>query len=457
MNEVTARFLERCAVDTELLEAGIRAPYKAGFASGVGGAMLPRPLFISEKHLRTAAADVAGLIDLVGAVPVRLFDGDAARYAAAIGVPDEQAAVALRDGLQPPPRYGRADLVYDGTRFRLMEANIGSELGGCHIAEANRALLEVDAFRRFADEYQLINVEPGASIAAMLRRVATPVTGGSRDPVVAVAEWTGNYAAYPELYRMFCVELERHGITVHLAEAPQLLVKDGKVHFNGEPIDIVLRYFTLSDVCDDPTGGESFDRIRRAHLDGGTVLFTHPQTNMYSYKDNLAFLSDMRNRWAFSAEESALIDRLLPWTRRLDDGRTDVDGESVDLRAYCLAHRTELVAKPHWGYGAMGTYAGWQTAEDEWARMIEQSPPNAYIVQRRARGTAETVIDPTTGERRDWLPIHGMYIMDGYGGDYVRALPADGNALIAVSTGALNATVFACREGSTAPDGAVAA
>jgi len=449
-NEVTVRYLERCVVDAELREAGIRAPYEEGFAAGVGSGLMSRPLFLPDPLIRAAGDDVVRMFGLITSLPDRLFGGDGARYAAALGVNEVSTRVALRGGLRPPPPYGRADLIYDGTGFRFLEANIGSELGGCHIGEISRGLLAVDAFAAFVDEYRLINVEPGERIAAMLRRVAAPVTGGGRDPVIAVVEWTGTFATVPEPYRLFTVELARHGITVHLAEVGQLESKDGKLHFQGEPIDIALRYFMLHEACNDPDGEALLDPLFQAHADGGTILFTHPQTNLYSYKDNLALLSDTRYRSAYSADEIALIDRMLPWTRLVDDGRTDVDGESVDLREYCLAHRGELIAKPHAGFSSYGTVAGWETTDEEWAEIIAKSPPNGYIVQRRVTGTAEPVIDPASGRTVDWLPIHGVFVIDeGYAGDYIRASPVDRSAVISGTAGALITSMFSYPTGRT--------
>ncbi len=443
VNDVTARYLDRCATDGDPLRDAVRrATYRADFARGTGAGLLSRPFFVPDATIRAVADDVMAVYELIASLPDRLFAGDLGRYCAALGLDEPATRIVRSGGSAKPPRYGRADLLFDGSGYRVLELNIGSELGGCHIGEMNRALLRLPEFVAFADEHQLINVDPAAEIADALRRIAAPVTG-RRDPVVALLEWTGGFATVPFLYRLFQEIVDAYGITVHLAEAPQVVNKDGKLHLAGQPIDVVLRYFMLHEASSDPGGEQILEPILRAHAEGGTILFTHPQTNLYSYKDNLAFLSDPRYRDAFTAEEGALIDRMLPMTRLVDDGRTEVDGESVNVRDYCLAHRETLIAKPHAGFGSYGTVAGWEATDDVWAALIANSAPNGYIVQRRVDGELEQALDPVTGDRQDWLPIHGVYFTDqGYGGDYVRALPAGRTAVISGGTGAVITGVF---------------
>ena len=62
---------------------------------------------------------------------------------------DERLAELMRLGATGHPElYGRADAYHDGTSYKLLEFNVGSELGGIDAAQVNRALLNVDVLPR---------------------------------------------------------------------------------------------------------------------------------------------------------------------------------------------------------------------------------------------------------------------------------------------------------------------
>jgi hypothetical protein len=177
--------------------------------------------------IRGAADDVCAIFDLLVSLPARLFGGDRHRHAMAVGFDERYAALALRGaGDAAPEKYGRADMVYDGNRFRLVEVNVGSELGGIELGEASRALLDVDAFRAFADAHKLSYVDTVGEVVALLRRVARPVTGG-RDPVVALLEWTDGFQELSVLQRSIKEAIEARGIELHLAEVQQVVNRNG--------------------------------------------------------------------------------------------------------------------------------------------------------------------------------------------------------------------------------------
>ncbi|MFF1508720.1 hypothetical protein [Streptomyces sp. NPDC058326] len=92
--------------------------------------LLPRPWFVRASETAAFARDLEGLFDLLVSLPLRLFGGDRERYAAALGIGPAFAALLRRGGSGVPARMGRADTYHDGTSFRLLEFNLGSEVGG---------------------------------------------------------------------------------------------------------------------------------------------------------------------------------------------------------------------------------------------------------------------------------------------------------------------------------------
>jgi hypothetical protein len=429
-NPVTQRYLDRGAHDESLRRSGSLARYAPACEHTYRKLLLSRPFFVADAVVDKAARDCGRIFDLMTVVPERIFGGDWRRYCAAIGMDELTTRVALRAATGRPPKHGRADMVFDGTSFKLIELNVGSELGGYDCSELNTGLLQVDAFRAFADECGLSYVDTCQVIADTLRRAARPVAG-DREPVVVLLEWMNGFDGMPEPYQSFKEAMAAHGLRVELAEIQHVVNRDDKLYLGDEPIDLILRYFMLPHITADPRGEEIVDPVMRAHEAGKTLLFTHLETTMWSYKDNLVFLSDPRYRHAFTPEEGEFIDSVLPWTRRLVDETTEVDGQTVGLLDYCRAHREDLILKPHAGYGAYGTVAGREASDEEWAKSLAENLGGEYIVQRAVTAYIEQVENLETGELEDWRPIWGVLFNDsGYFGTFIRARRASATSVI---------------------------
>lgn len=429
---VTRSYIEQCLNgNSGLLHAmaDASARFPEAFNASCGNRLLPRPFFIGETEILDFADDVVRLFDLLVSVPDRLYGGDLGAYCQTLGIDARRAAVMTR--MQGRPAlYGRADLYHDGTSFKLLEFNLGSELGGTDRAEISRLLLEVDAFRDFANEHRLGYVHTGQQVARALRAAAEPVTGG-RDPVVAFVESDGGLPEYLHLVLSFQEMMQRFGIEVLLGEVGQVRSRNGHLFLHGRQVDVVLRYFTANEIVADPDGERAVEPILRAHEEGKVVLWTTMQSAIHANKGCLALLSDARCRGVFSPEEAAVVDRVLPWTRRLEDAVVDVDGESVDLHEYCREERERLILKPRANFGGKGIVVGWQETDHSWKEELLACRQSGYIVQQRVQPRREPVVDPATGAGEDWVAAWDVFLTpEGYAGSHIRALPADDGAIV---------------------------
>jgi hypothetical protein len=441
---VTSSYIDRClAGDQGLLDAmkQARARFPEAFETSCGRRLLPRPMFISWSEILGRAADLIQLLDLMAALPDRLFDGDFARYCDAIGV-DPRSASLISRFPGGPQLYGRADMYHDGRSFKLLEYNIDSGLGGTDRAEISRLLLEVDAFRDFADEHGLGYVHTGERIARTLRKVAEPVTGNDT-PVVAFVEADGGLSEYMHLVLSFQEMMRGLGLDVVIGEISQVHSNGGRLFLHGKAVDVILRYFSPEDIVTSAGGEEAVEPIFRAHEEGKAVLWTNMRSWQVFNKGCLALLSDIRSRTAFSSRELKLIDGLLPWTRALtDDG---IDGK--DLTEYCRDNREDLILKPCGGYGGSGIIVGWETSDREWRDTLQGAVRvHGYVVQRKVIPRHEPVIDPETGTVEKWCAVWDAFLTpDGYAGSHIRALPAAAGAVINMGAhGAARTTGIFC-------------
>jgi hypothetical protein len=433
---VSDEYVRRCSSPGSRLCDAVRdAKLPAAMYESAGQRLLPRPLFVDDAELRAFTDATVRLHDLITSLPQRLFGDDLDRYCAALGIDGRRGALIRRLGGDAPPLYGRADMYHDGTSFKLLELNIASELGGVDRAgEIPRALLEVDAFAAFADEHGLTFTHTGRAVADVLRAEGKAVAP-DREPVVALLEGPGGMALYGSYWRSFRELMRGLGLDFHVGEVGELRLRGGKLWLGASPIDVILRCFSVDQICDAPDGAALVEPIFRAHEAGTVRLWTPMESNLFGNKGCLALLSDARWRSAFTDDECALVDRVLPWTRALS--RTS-DPEELDR---CRAAQTELILKPNAGYGGAGILAGWETTEREWRRALRDGASVGCIVQRRVVPRLEPVIDPDTKRLEHWQAAWGLFLTpNGFAGAYARALPAGESAVIGIGANAKTRT-----------------
>ncbi|WP_327001620.1 hypothetical protein OHA72_41810 [Dactylosporangium sp. NBC_01737] len=427
MNRVTGAYLE--TFPAAVPAVGRELPLEPAFGGVYGTRMLSRPLFVPEPAVRRAAADLRTVVDLVASLPDRLFDGDRRRLCAWLGIDGRAADLACA---VPPgagtPLYARPDLYYDGTGFRLLELNAGSELGGVDWAAINDAYLRLPDFRRFAAEHDLGHVDTGREIATYLRRLAAPVTGGA-DPVVALADISKTMATYHANYVSFVEHMADRGIDIRITHIADLVERDGRLHAGGTPVDVVMRYFTLEEFCAEPRAEEWLAPVLRAQDKGTVVFFASFDHGITANKGCLALVSQLRDEGRLSAEEAAAVDRIVPWTRRL----------TPDLLDRCRAERRRLVLKPGSGSSGAGVTAGWEATDAEWDGALTAALAGSFVVQERVDGVLEPV--PDGAGRSDWLPVWGVFVFEhGYAGTLIRVSRADAGAVVNEATG----SAFSC-------------
>ena len=409
------------------------------------GKYLSRPLFLGHEEQRLLHADLENLLTALSSLPDRLFGGDFAAFARAVGLTEIQVTAIMKGRGGSMTRQTRADLYADGSGFKLLELNIGSAVGGMDNADMCRSLLAHPHLAGFAEERGLGFVD---TLPEQVNNILSESGFGPGDrPVVAMADWPDSFPKmrpYMELLSQRWAEL---GLPeAHPCHIGQLEVRDGRVWLGEKAVDIIFRTFLIGDLLKSPEAPALMFPVLDAAERGEVKIFTPLDSAAYASKGALAMLSDEANRGLFGDGELASLDRILPWTRMVRPGPVTLEtGERVDLVEYALAHREDLALKPTSLSGGTGVVLGW--AEDlgaqEWHEQITASLDGPYILQRRIRPTQELFPDET-GELRPWTPLWGVFtVANGYGGAFARATPASsGDVVVNVANGAHAGAVF---------------
>jgi hypothetical protein len=440
-NTITQHFLARWADKPPARLQELAGELKLPFS--FGNRFLTRPAFLEAEQRRLVEADTGALLDLLFTLPQRLFDGDLAAMADAVGLAPVQAEAIVRTATEHPVKLARADLFYDGQRFRLLEFNVSSALGGWDTPVLTRWLLGDPDLASFVEDEGLTFADTLAAFADVIRGECAGLDCPSR-PVVALVDWPSSYPTYRPCLDFMARSLEPLGFDAIGCHVGQLTARDGHLFLEGRHIDVVYRFIQLGDLLEGPDALAVVEPVIAAAEQGKARLVTGFAAGLFASKGCLALLYDDDHRSVFTPAERDLIDRVLPWTRTLRAGETSVGGQQVELVDYVLAHRPELVLKPSLLSGGMGVVPGWKTDQQDWAEAVRTGLRSRFVVQHRVRSAVERFPAGGAAARSSELVLNwGVFVMGtGYGGAFVRALPDPDPGVINMTTGAAVACTF---------------
>ncbi|HEX8079657.1 MAG TPA: hypothetical protein VF557_05570 [Jatrophihabitans sp.] len=404
------------------------------------GRCLTRPGLLEREQVRRLEADLETLFRCVTGLPDRLFGGDLGAFALATGVPQQQVDAIVRGRGNAPSRLSRADLYVDDTGFKVLELNMSAALGGIDSGGLIRAMLAQPFLAEFAAEHNLGYVDTMVEVGQTL--LAECCASPDARPTVAFCDWP---ASYPELESQLhknAAALTKLGMDAFACHLGQLRVDEQFDVWLGErKVDVIYRLFLIEDLLD-PTGPALIEPVLRAAERDKVKIFSPMDAELYGSKGALALLSDEANRGVFSDEELDCLDRILPWTRTVRHGPVTVAGRTVLLEEYAIAEREELILKPVMLHGGAGVTPGWQTEPEKWARLLEESMNEQFVLQRRIH--PHTELFPSDDGLTEWLLVWGAFLgARGYSGMYLRGGPAESqNAVLNMVSGATGSCCF---------------
>ncbi|MCI0687676.1 MAG: hypothetical protein L0Y54_10635 [Sporichthyaceae bacterium] len=440
-NALTERYLAEVARrgmrPTELIEAALDPELRLPWTT-YEGRCLSRPVFLEYPHYVRLVGDLENLHAALTDLPRRLFGGDLAAFARAVGMTDVQVGAIMRAQAPAPTRFARADLYPNGSGFQLMEINMGSTVGGGDNAMLNRSFLNHPMVAEFVATNRLSFVD---TLAQIVHTIVTEcqVPAGTR-PLMAAADWPASFDSLLPILRYSAEQLRPLGIEMVPCHVGQLSARDGRVWLDGRPVDVVYRLFMIEDLLD-PQGPALIEPVLRAAERGEVKLFTPLDAELYGSKGALALLSDEANRHLYDAGELDSLDRILPWTRMVRPGPVTVDGEQVDLLEFAFAQRAELILKPTLRYGGFGVVPGWLVDAGEWSRQLAAAMDRPFVLQRRIRPEPE--LFPAEHGLESWTLIWGAFLTAaGYGGQYIRGTTDPDSGVVNMASGATATCCF---------------
>jgi uncharacterized circularly permuted ATP-grasp superfamily protein len=344
------------------------------------GAPMPsflRPHFVGRADWDALRAQAATVLEVASRVARQVFDGDVSRLCAFLGTPVAEQAWLAPDPGEPDVVLSRLDAFLTPGGPRFVEINSDAPAGFGYGDRMARLFRELPVFQVFSERF---SVSYQASDEGLVRALASHylATGGAGRPRVAIVDWA-DVKTRPDQEILREAFLAR-GFDCALADPREVGVRGGRLHAGGAPVDLVYRRAVLSELVAREDEVRAFLGAYRHRLCPFVNSF---RCRLAEDKAFLAILTDEGFAHLLTPEERALLSRVLPWTRRVEERRTLKDGRSIDLVPWIVESRESLVLKPTHDYGGRSVRLGSETSLLEWEAAVQAALAAPWVVQEK--------------------------------------------------------------------------
>ena len=290
------------------------------------------------------------------------------------------------------PVFGRLDALVDFTSpmwkesLRFVEPNMMG-IGGLHMVPACERLIEsivVPVLRRGDTGLDLAagkDVRELLTAAVLEHRAAI---GAGPGVCFVEPKYAGNGPDEQALLARYLHE--RHRLTVMHADPSELTLRDGKVWYQDQRVDLAYRDYGVVDLLELEADGVDVEPMRVLLRENRVISSIAADLDQ---KACWEVLTDPRLcQQHFTPAERQVFQRHILWTRVLSDRRTTLpDGRQGHLIDFARGHHEELVLKPNRAYGGDGIVIGPAVTRDEWETALTAAladEDDRWVVQQVA-------------------------------------------------------------------------
>jgi uncharacterized circularly permuted ATP-grasp superfamily protein len=323
--------------------------------------------------------------------------------------PEERELVALDPGFARASPLSRLDSFLTTSAYQFVELNAETPAGGAYGEALADVFLELPVIRKFQERYTLRRFATQDRLLETLFRCYREAGGRAEHPTIAVAD----YEDVPTRteHHLVARHFESKGCPALVCDPRHLVYEGGRLRHEGRPIDIVYKRLLVNEFLE---RRNDVHALYEAVRDRAVVMVNPFRCKPIHKKAIFAVLTDDEMQKHFTDEERAAIRAHVPWTRRVQEGRTTRHGETIDLPSWILSNSDHLVMKPNDEYGGKGVFIGWETTRAEWESALTHALRSSYVVQEKVDLLKQSFPELAPDLRfRDFVVDLDPYVFDG--------------------------------------------
>lgn len=341
---------------------------------------------------------------------------------------------------------GRADLYHDGEYFKLLEINLGTNVGGAdmvYYVDAHLAQPQLAEFLAENPSFSFINTYEKLIENALLAMEACQLSGenGEYSIVIRNKEMDPEMAnVYANSYEALAQKLGYKLNVFVIPDEASLSYCDSGVYYGGKLIGYLL-WLPYEDEALNIF--ESYPgKLKEAWYNKKILAPSNVLSRMIENKLSLALLHKFKDDGTFSDHEKKLIDNHVPWSAMLDQALfKDCD---VETSIYAQ-DKSAYVIKPCIGLQGDKISVGRYTEESEWIDSLKHSLKESGGLIQSFVEAKKIYSLQSDNKIAEYEPVWGAFFCgDGYAGAWLRMMPhEDGyKGVVNSAKGAVEAILY---------------
>jgi uncharacterized circularly permuted ATP-grasp superfamily protein len=292
--------------------------------------------------------------------------------------PEERELVAIDPGYKQSSPTSRLDSFVTPSSYQYVELNAESPAGIAYNEVLVDLFLQLPVMRKFQEKFAVRRFKSRERLLQTLLDCYHEAGGLAEHPTIAIVDFEDvPTRTEHHLFRDFFAE---SGYPAVVCDPRDLTFDKGALRQEGRTIDIVYKRLLVNELIERQS---EMGALLRAARERAVTIVNPFRCKPIHKKAIFAVLTDDDIQAQLTDAERAAVATHVPWTRRVLEGRTTREGESVDLPQYILQNREHLVMKPNDEYGGKGVFIGWETSDADWRAALADALRASYVVQEK--------------------------------------------------------------------------
>jgi hypothetical protein len=343
-----------------------------------------RPRFLTLDQLRFLRRCVAGLMPAFNKAQHAALADPAFRHQFRL-TETEETLVQHDPGFECGYPTSRLDAFFVSEQeLRFTEYNAETPAGAAYNDALTDVFLGLPIVREFSRHYQLLPLPARPGVMHALQVAYRQWRGSAEPPRIAILDWR-EVPTYSE-FVLFRDYFRSQELECVIADPREVEYRDGKLLAGDYHITLIYKRVLISELLEQ--GGIDHPVVR-AVRDGAVCMINPFRCKILYKKASFAVLTDERNARLFTPAELQAIHAYLPWTRVVEERRTEFRGQTIDLIPFVRDNRERFVLKPNDDYGGKGIVLGWTVDAAAWEQAVTTALTTPYIVQERVNLPSE--------------------------------------------------------------------
>lgn len=304
----------------------------------------------------------------------------------------ELQLVRIDPGYERLCATSRLDTFVAGDSFKFLEYNAETPAGVGDQKPLEHVLESIDSTKDFLENNKHWRPRPHQVLLRTLFHVYREFGGRKGKPNIAIVDWDG----VPTEAEFYILKdyFESMGFRTLVVDPGELEYDGDQLHAGSFEIDILYkRILTLEFL-------EKFDDshpLWRAYVDGNICMANSFKVKIAHKKMSFAIMTDEEYASIFTPRQLEVMVNHIPWTRKVDESKTTLDGKDIDLVAFIRGNRDKFLLKPNDDYGGKGIVLGWESSQGQWDEAINEALSDSFVVQERV--PIEKSVFPTFSDK----------------------------------------------------------